>query len=644
MAARRRRQGPPQALAPPGPADTRHIPPRPGTMSVLSRLGLPTASSTSGGGPSAPIDRDGDLMMGGAPNTGSSSKRFTPYGKKGIRRVNQPPRIQVANGPPLAVALTGHTGGAEEALLRFVKNRADADAEVVMSDIRHDGKTMYFHVRNQTEFDVLKKLNGIRFAGDKLLFRTVDSLAPRAQTQPGQHIALLAQVVRSRYNAEALFLDLSNIDVDPTLVQAGLSEHRAESSKIWPVICKLIGESCPQVQTISFASNKFRTLEPVSKLPEYVPNIAALSFENNPIDRYRDLEFLKGADLKSLREVCFLETPLRKKELASSGGDLKYRSKITAIFPTINMLDTQPILSEISFDTADSEGSQLPIKPGFFDSENTQNAANDFLQRFYHLLDNNRNGLVDLYDDTAAFSYAIDDSPPPTSVQPNRKSNWGAWNANNRNLRKDTNPEKRVNLIHFGSASIMGVLSRVPQTKHDPTKWLVDAFQTSSPVMLFLTIHGELEEVSNAWKRSFDRVFVIIPAASGSRAANAGFPYVIMNDQWTIRTWRANPSWKSVVARQPPHVTTSVPPPIAGPIVPVVSAMTMASPGILAHRAQYGITDPQHNVVVTLASQTGLNYQFAWQCLVETGWDMARAVEAFTKMRADIPSEAFDPI
>lgn len=100
--------------------------------------------------------------------------------------------------------------------------------------------------------------------------------------------------------------------------------------------------------------------------------------------------------------------------------------------------------------------------------------------------------------------------------------------------------ERRVNSIHFGSASIMPVLAKLPLTKHDATKWLVDAFQTPNPVMLFLTLHGELEEgdfgpqnlrpslrrftdgihlklVPSGWKRSFDRDFVIIPSAAGSR-------------------------------------------------------------------------------------------------------------------------------
>ena len=139
---------------------------------------------------------------------------------------------------------------------------------------------------------------------------------------------ILGQVIRSRYNQERQFLDLSSIDSDPVIKQAGLAEQRAESSKMWPVICKLIGEICPQVQTILFASNKFRTLEPVSKLPEYVPTVTGLSFENNPLDRYRDLESLKGADLKSLREVVFLDTPLHTRELAGPGGDLKYRKYV----------------------------------------------------------------------------------------------------------------------------------------------------------------------------------------------------------------------------------------------------------------------------------------------------------------------------
>ena len=64
---------------------SRIIPPRPGSLSVLSRLGLPTAATTSQNGlaisgsaattASTGTDKDGDLVMGST-STSSTSRRL----------------------------------------------------------------------------------------------------------------------------------------------------------------------------------------------------------------------------------------------------------------------------------------------------------------------------------------------------------------------------------------------------------------------------------------------------------------------------------------------------------------------------------------------------------------------------------------
>ncbi|TPX39643.1 hypothetical protein SeLEV6574_g07079 [Synchytrium endobioticum] len=550
MATRRntnRHQPPPPPRLPAAHADNipRLIPPKPGSLSVLARLGLPTNPTGSASSALTSLDKDGDMMMVSTSQPSSPAPRYTPYGKRGIRRINRAPNTQVPNDPqsPVAVALTLQSIEPEDDLLKFIRSKVDA--EVLLSDMRYEGNTLYFHVRSLSDLHTLRRLNGTRFRANKLSFRQVQSINPilSAPAPPGQHIIILAQVVQSRYDPDRSFLDLSSIDTDPVVIQAGLAEQRAESSKMWPVICKLIGEFCPQVPTISFASNKFRSLQPVSTLREFVPNVCALSFENNPLDKFRDLEPIRGADLKSLREVVFLDTPLRTRELAIANGDLRYRSKITALFPSITMLDQQPILAEISFDLPDTVAAPLPIKPGFFDSDNTKQAAHHFLQTFYNLYDNNRDALISLYDDSASFSYAIDDSKPRSvgPLQKKRPDNWAAWQSCQRNLHKLKDPVRRVNSIYFGAAAIHPVLLSLPQTKHDSTNWVVDAFQRPDPVMLFVTVHGEFEEVSTRSKRSLHRTFVVIPSAPGSSPAMAGFPYAIMNDQWTVRTWKPIP-------------------------------------------------------------------------------------------------------
>lgn len=47
----------------------------------------------------------------------------------------------------------------------------------------------------------------------------------------------------------------------------------------------------------------------------------------------------------------------------------------------------------------------------------------------------------------------------------------------------------------------------------------------------------------NNASRSFDRTFLIAPAAPGSRSANAGSPYTILNDQVVLRSHSSRPGW-----------------------------------------------------------------------------------------------------
>lgn len=47
----------------------------------------------------------------------------------------------------------------------------------------------------------------------------------------------------------------------------------------------------------------------------------------------------------------------------------------------------------------------------------------------------------------------------------------------------------------------------------------------------------------------------------------------------------------------------------------------------------YFQSDQQHNDVLMLKQQTGLNYSFALQCLADNNWNMTNALESFERLK-----------
>ena len=51
--------------------------------------------------------------------------------------------------------------------------------------------------------------------------------------------------------------------------------------------------------------------------------------------------------------------------------------------------------------------------------------------------------------------------------------------------------------------------------------------------------------------------------------------------------------------------------------------------------------EAQHNSVLQFSQATGLNYQYCFQCLNGTAWDMNAAMQAFQNAKANLPQQAF---
>lgn len=88
----------------------------------------------------------------------------------------------------------------------------------------------------------------------------------------------------------------------------------------------------------------------------------------------------------------------------------------------------------------------------------------------------------------------------------------------------------------------------------------------------------------------------------------------------------------------PPSAQPTPPPPVAPPSTPQASTPVPPS----AERPP-GLTDQQHMQVMELKQRSGLNYNFALQCLAENDWNSANAMDSYERLKNinAIPPEAY---
>lgn len=398
------------------------------------------------------------------------------------------------------------------------------DNPINIGGVRYEGALMVLTLQSWPQALTVRKLSGIRFAGGKLLIQLPNDGqggqggggGPASTANPNapkmSAIEVLTQLLGTRYDAMNKFLNLEAMDMDPIVRNSGLDgiSKDQESSKMGPVICKLIAEKCPDVQTISLARNRLRTTFPFATLWERLPNLVNLSLQDNMLSSYRELEPINGKEFKFLRELVLVGNPLQQQQCSKPGGELRYRSDIKKLFPSIQVLDSQKVLEEISFDIGESSVNRvelpLEVKQGFFDNDVTSGTAGSFLQRFFQLFDDSRSALLDLYDPTSIFTLHINPNPPPHRSQTRRREDFEAWWNHNRNHSRFTHGAKRESLIYIGNQDIIRVFANLPQTRHplnNPEKFVVDAWQTTDyyvgevaekKPMLFINVHGEFTE------------------------------------------------------------------------------------------------------------------------------------------------------
>ncbi|KAI9307355.1 hypothetical protein BJ944DRAFT_176680 [Cunninghamella echinulata] len=431
-----------------------------------------------------------------------------------------------ANAPVIMVS--GHPPGSQNDLLDFLHRKSKIDWEEL--NVQNEGSVTYITVDSQETAEVLLRKNKFSFMGSTLSIGMADGnrnpIAMRinnnnnSNNQP-RSSNVLAEFLQERWDPQQGFLNLDDLPPTSHSITVVLSRLLNEAHKIY-------GNS---VVTLSFARNKLWSVQPISKISNFFPNVKNLSLQENDISEFKGLDRLANNKLRQLSELVLHGNPIQ----INTNPDV-YIKEITQRFPTLTQLDFQPIGQPSlnpSITSAPGFGGTsggvstlpLPIKPNFFDQDNSRQASQDLLSKFFPLFDSNRLALADLYDQQAVFSIN-------TSTSCFARNTWGQG------------PR-----LTIGNEAISKKFASFPPTIHDLSRadnFAMDAWQVSGssthPVLLYLTVHGSFQEANGAL--SFDRVFIIAPSTPGSRAQNAGWQYLIICDSLILRNFSGNQAFQ----------------------------------------------------------------------------------------------------
>ncbi|KAI0067186.1 NTF2-like protein [Artomyces pyxidatus] len=502
--------------------------------------------------------------------------------------------------------------------------------------------------------------NAISINGGKAL--------PGVRPPIGNQLEVWRQFVQKRWDPESRFLNLERMSEDDIVKRSHVIPPGMAGStgKEAAVIFKLAAQLKPPVRTVSLANNGLHSTHPIASIAHYLPNLANLSLENNNLRVWKDIDSLsqltdKKDKLGKLRELILLGNPIRDLEYQNNRSD-SYKNNIMRRFPTLDMLDKEPV-TKISFDAPEaSQATEPPIGPRpaakVFPAEMRPSfvfgfdpaITTAFLGRFFQLFDTQRAALIDAYHESATFSFQANTSIPVRariqgfqhSLPNQRNLEWSKWlGAGSRNLSRVAGAvDKMLKSMHVGREDAVKTMMSLPSTKHDivgsPEKFLIDAWPITQgeKTTLFVSIHGQFTEEPAGGIRSFDRSFVLAPAMEGSRAKAGGWDVEVLSDQLVIRAYSSHEAWT------PGPLLVQAPLPAAAPGPPAsVNIVQQMPPDMQALLAT--IPEPQRSQVVEVCQRTRLNVQFAVDCLQGNSWVVDAAIANFEQVKTTLGRDAF---
>lgn len=494
----------------------------------------------------------------------------------------------------------------ENQMIEFINKKVASPVNIVKIDM--EGNKIVLQLENPQQADIVQKLSGIRFFSNKLII----NFTSRRENLPTDD--QLEAWLHSRYSTADKFLNLNNTSGVQGTVTLDFNSYPFVRNLI-----RVISKACPDVISISFASNNITTLKPYSNLTKSLNSLSNLSFEGNQISDFNEIDHIKDLNL---HDIVFANNPIH-----SNSNPEKYQSEILRRFKTIQYLDRNKVEPLISFGLPVEKYKLPSIKGNLYDSPRNQAITEEFLKIYFECFDKNRDNLLAIYTKDSYFSLTTTISHSFRGAVKDRNSPESIYKRNDRNLNKVKDLDRRSNFLFQGPADIVHFLKTLPQTQHKIDDLRIDAFllNLSNNQLLEVTLHGSFVESNPnnlATNRSYDRTFLLVPAPQNPQGLKA----LILNDQFHVRDFHQ--PMPQPTATETPNLSTPAP-----QINIPMNQNSILNPPLIQEKPS------QDQLVLKLEAQTRLKRPFAVQCLQENNWDYDKSLQAFYAIQNKISSD-----
>ncbi|KAK2586874.1 hypothetical protein KPH14_009811 [Odynerus spinipes] len=474
---------------------------------------------------------------------------------------------------------------------------------------------MYKIIGNEANFYVEDHKTASALLNCDRKLTTTDGFKIRVKVKPGipqceindELKERLKQAMVKRYVQETNALDLSKFHQDPDLV----ADYFCALSRpiMLMAVLDIVSEYVPTLEALNLDGNKLHLIERLDVLYKKFPRLKILYIGDNKIREINQLDAIKELHLEELR---LAGNPICNRYKSRQND---YISDVRKRFPKLLRLDGMELPRPILFDVANDTTKVPPTQRLFVTDAKAQDIASQFLQQYFIIFDSeNRHPLLDAYDEHARFSLT-------TNTQNSEK--LSAYLAENRNLFRINNSNKRQKLLKQGRLPVLSFIIELPRTRHHLNTFTMDISVVTEGMML-ITVTGLFDEVNNKndQLRYFNRTFIIVPRGSGYCICNEQLHISLLTEEQRKKYTSENFS-EAQMSDVPTGSKTARP--LSETPIPQLSE------------------DVKRQMALTLSQQTNMNSEWSLKCLEEVQWNYDNAISAFQELykHGQIPSEAF---
>ncbi|KAA1080782.1 nuclear mRNA export, poly(A)+RNA binding protein [Puccinia graminis f. sp. tritici] len=463
-------------------------------------------------------------------------------------------------------------------------------------------------------------------------------------------------------------------EICPNVRSISLAENQLQS--LQPMSISSLVATFPELANLSLAGNRLGSFFDLNALS---PTTGRGGIMNGC-----------SSGLTSLRELILTGNPLRTHaEKDGQTGLQNYLFEVVRRFPSLEVLDGEAIdpamkatiaatvaaapnrsQSMVEEDMMPKQLDTLPpqpplpmsIQPAFMNDSSTSTFVAAFCLQFFNAFDHDRASLMDVYATQSSFSLCASPYIPARAKMAGLTRNspdmpaqqvpsWNEYIAISRNNARLKGPKLSERLAN-GPAEIVNFMKQIPGTKHpingseDGTKFVVDSWQMGGLVnenvsvggsVIYVSIHGQFQELPSLTVRSFDRNFLLGAAGPASAAALKGWPCVILTDQLTVRGYSSPQAWA-------PTATTSITPPQPHASAPVIPLPSTTNNGLAQPPKPLIMSEEEKKELIKkVMDLTNLNLNFTLDCLTQNHWNFEASIKNFHEIlqRGGLPPDAF---